>query len=167
MPETIDDTDAIPFAGLTKKQTVFVDAVISSGFEHGSIIAAYRSAYNWTGQDNGASVEAWKLLRSPKIAQRIRDASNAQGATTDRLIAGILSRTENTDHDQTALNGYELLAKITGLLNPAPAATASATSYQQTNISVTAGALSEILSMLDAAPGADGEVKVIDGQSGT
>jgi hypothetical protein len=159
-----DATDAIPFAGLTKKQTVFVDAVISSGFEHGSIIAAYRSAYNWTGQDNGASVEAWKLLRSPKIAQRIRDASNAQGATTDRLIAGILSRTENTAHDQTALNGYELLAKITGLLNPTPA---TASSVTQNNVVLGAGALVEILDMIGGAPSVDTPAKTIEGKIAT
>jgi len=160
----IDDTDAIPYAPLTKKQNAFVDAILNSGYEHGSIIAAYRSAYNWDGLDNGASVEAWRLMKNPKVTRRLQDAAAAQGATTDRLIAGILSRTESTDHDQTALNGYELLAKISGLLNPAPTTTTS--SVTQNNVVLGASALSEILGMLGGAPGTDGEVKVIDGQSG-
>jgi hypothetical protein len=162
----IDDTDALPFAPLTRKQNAFVDAILNSGFEHGSIIAAYRSAYNWDGLDNGASVEAWRLLNNPKITRRLQDAANAQGATRDRIVSGILARTEDaTTSAAVALNGYELLAKISGLLNPAPA---TASSVTQTNvIAVGAHALGEILSMLDAAPGADGEVKVIDGQSAT
>jgi hypothetical protein len=168
LPESTDDTDAIPFATpLTRKQTAFVDAVISSGFEHGSIISAYRSAYDsHGGTDNTHSVEAWRLLNNPKVARRLQDAANAQGATTDRIVSGILERTEDaTTSAAVALNGYELLAKITGLLSTTPASTTAAASYQQNNISVTAGALAEILTMI-AAPSADDGVQVIDGQGG-
>jgi hypothetical protein len=151
MSENIDDDndDAIPeYAPLTKKQTAFTDAVIESGFEHGSIIAAYRSAYDsHGGTDNTHSVEAWRLLRNPKIARRLQDAANAQGATRDRLISGILGRTETTPNDATAISGYELLARITGLLSTT---TAPVPTYQQTNtaINVTSGALVDILQML-------------------
>jgi hypothetical protein len=156
MPETIDD-DAIPeYAPLTRKQAAFTDAVIASGFEHGSIIAAYRSAYDsHGGQDNTHSVEAWKLLRHPKIAQRLRDAADAQGATTDRLISGILRRTERTEHDQTAINGYELLARIRGLLGT-PTTTAAAPAINQNIVQLGGSAISEIIGMLTTPSALDG-----------
>ena len=148
MSETIDD--AIPnYAPLTRKQTAFTDAVIESGFEHGSIIAAYRSAYDWEGLDNGASVEAWKLLRHPKVAQRLKDSADAQGATTDRLISGILRRTEGTSNDATAISGYELLCKIRGLLGTPTAAAAAPTLQQNNVVALGTGALADVLGMLN------------------
>jgi hypothetical protein len=63
------------------------------------------------------------------------------------LISGILGRTETTPNDATAISGYELLARITGLLSTT---TAPVPTYQQTNtaINVTSGALVDILQML-------------------
>jgi len=154
MPETIDD-NAIPYAPLTRKQTAFTDEIIASGFEHGSIIASYKAAYDWDGLDNGASVEAWRLLRNPKVSQRLRDASDAQGATTDRLVSGILRRTERTDNDQTALNGYELLARIRGLLG-APTTTTPAPAINQNIVQLGGSAISEIIGMLTTPSALDG-----------
>ena len=155
MPETIDD--AIPYAPLTRKQAAFTDAIVASGFEHGSIIAAYRSAYDWDGLDNGASVEAWKLLRNPKITQRLRDAADAQGATTDRLVSGILRRTERTANDQTALNGYELLARIRGMLGSPTVSTPTVQANVLAVGGASGGVLKEILALVGDAGTATGD----------
>ena len=148
MPETIDDTDSIPkYAPLTAKQRQFLDSVIESDYSHGSLVAAYKSAYDWQGSDKAASVEASRLIRNPKITLAMRERVQRDGVSTDSVIAGVKRIAESRD-DQAALNAYITLGRYLGLWD----STAPVPTYQQTNttVSVTSGALSDILQMLSS-----------------
>ena len=57
-----------PTTGLTDKQETFVQGIIDGLSQRD----AYRAAYDATGMaDTSIDVEAWKLIRNPKITQRL------------------------------------------------------------------------------------------------
>ena len=97
---------------LTKSQRAFADYVIEHGAEHGSLVRAYRHAYNVTGTDKSAHESASRLLKHVKIRSRINNALEAAEVTPSFVLAGLRNRATESENDVAAVKAYEHLARI-------------------------------------------------------
>lgn len=114
---------------LTPKQAMFAGLVASGK----SLTESYLSAYNWKGKNrSGARLEASKLLKNPKVKNRIDQlkadsviAKKTQEEISKRWILEKL-RTEATDDDNSSsvrVRALEILAKSEGLFSDSTSVT--------------------------------------------
>lgn len=109
-----------PLAGLTPKQEAFALAYL----ELGNGAAAYRAAYDAENMAPGSVwVEAWHLLRHPKVAQRIgalqAEIAQKTGVTVESLTEDLRAAyglAMETGNPSAAVSATNSLGKLHGLI---------------------------------------------------
>jgi phage terminase small subunit len=153
---------------LTPKQRKFTREYLATG----NASEAYRRAYDAENcKPETIRVEASLLLDHPMITLMIDRANRVAGLDASYVIDGLMAEHERSaqaeQHDSNAVLGaLDRLARIVGVAVDSTPHTATS-NVTQNNVVLGTSALSEILGMLGGAPGADGEVKVIEGKIAT
>lgn len=102
---------------LTYKQAAFCREYVSNG---GNATQAYKTVYNWNGNDDGAKQEAYRLMQDDAIRSEINALTapalkKCESTTEDRVrfLLGVLD--DPTEKTENQLRAIDILNRMYGI----------------------------------------------------
>ena len=102
---------------LTYKQKAFCREYVSNG---GNATQAYKTVYNWNGNDDGAKQEAYRLMQDDAIRSEINALTapalkKCESTTEDRVkfLLGVLD--DPTEKTENQLRAIDILNRMYGI----------------------------------------------------